>query len=228
MVGCYNEEDYSKFKDFTNKHTNFIYKPINENCGHGIQAFNLEGKDNIDNFFHKKLSEGPFVLEEFINQGTELSTIHSKSINTLRVNTIVIGTEVLINAMTLRIGVGNSIVDNAGSGGIYASVDYKNGIIQSNARNYLGDHYNYHPDTKVQIIGYKLPDWEECLKLIKQIALHIKGTNLISWDLAYSDRGWIMVEGNAVGSWDILQSNLQIGLKPMLLSRIDNFFSTKL
>ena len=33
-----------------------------------------------------------------------------------------------------------------------------------------------------------------------------------------------MVEGNAVGSWDVLQSNLQKGLKPMLFSRIDRYF----
>lgn len=226
VLGCYDEKDYRKFVDFVTKYPTFIYKPISDNCGHGVKIFDIKEEQNINAFFHTQLSKGPFVVEELITQGNELAAIHPESINTLRVNTIVIGAEVLINAMILRIGIGNSIVDNAGSGGIYASVDCKNGIIQSSARDYIGNHYNFHPDTKIQIIGYKLPEWKECLETIKKIALHVKGSNLVSWDLAYSTKGWIMVEGNAVGSWDVLQSNFQTGLKPMLISRIDKFFSS--
>ena len=33
-----------------------------------------------------------------------------------------------------------------------------------------------------------------------------------------------MVEGNAVGSWDVLQSNRQLGLKPYLYSLLDEYF----
>lgn len=227
VVGCYNPNDYELFIEFIEKHQNFIYKPINDNCGHGVQSYYIKCKDKANIFFNEKISKGPFVCEEIISQGQELAILHPNSINTLRVNTIVIEKEVLINAMILRIGVGNSIVDNAGSGGIYASIDYKNGIIQSSARDYRGNYFNFHPDSNVQIIGYMIPEWEECLKTIKKIALKVKGTNLVSWDLAYSDKGWIMVEGNTVGSWDVLQSNLQIGLKPLLFSRIDKFFSHK-
>ena len=52
----------------------------------------------------------------------------------------------------------------------------------------------------------------------------MEGSTLIAWDIAYSERGWLMVEGNAVGSWDVLQSNLQIGLKPRLFMLMDKYF----
>ena len=51
-------------------------------------------------------------------------------------------------------------IDNAGSGGIFASVDYENGIVQSDAIDFRGNHYNFHPDTNAQIVGFRLPEWQ--------------------------------------------------------------------
>ena len=211
------------FIRFALKHKTFVLKPVSDNCGHGVQFITLE-ENEILAFFNDRISRGAFVSEEPIKQGEKLKVLHPESINTLRVSTFVLGDEVLINAIVLRIGSGSSVVDNAGSGGMYASVDIENGIIQSNARDYKGREYNFHPDTKVKIIGHQLPEWNSLLDTVKSIAKHKEGSNLIAWDLAYSTKGWIMVEGNAVGSWDVLQSNLQRGLKPMLYSRIDNYF----
>lgn len=224
VIACYSPEDKDLFVTFARKHKTFVLKPVSDNCGHGVQFTTLE-ENEILAFFNDRIRRGPFVAEEPIDQGVELKVLHPESINTLRVSTFVLGDEVLINAIVLRIGSGSSVVDNAGSGGMYASVDIENGIIQSNARDYKGREYNFHPDTKVQIIGHKLPEWDSLLDTVKSIAKHKEGSNLIAWDLAYSTKGWIMVEGNAVGSWDVLQSNLQRGLKPMLISRIDNFFN---
>lgn len=226
VCACYSGDDLGKFIDFTKKHTTFIVKPIAENCGHGVRFIDLKDIDE-NTFFKNTISNGAFIIEEPIAQGTELKALHPESVNTLRVSTFVLNEEVLINAATLRIGAGPSIVDNAGSGGMYASVDFENGIVQTNARTYLGKEYNIHPDTQVQIVGYKLPDWKRLLETVTSIAKKEKGTNMVAWDLAWSEKGWIMVEGNAVGSWDLLQSNKQIGLKPMLFQRMDKFFEAQ-
>lgn len=226
VLACYSPRDKDLFVEFARKHKTFVLKPVADNCGHGVKFVTLK-EDEIDKFFDEHISKSAFVVEEPIRQGDELKVLHPESINTLRVSTFVLGDEVLINAIVLRIGSGSSVVDNAGSGGMYASVDIENGIIQSNARDYKGREYNFHPDTKVQIIGHKLPEWDLLLDTVKSIAKHKDGSNLIAWDLAYSTKGWVMVEGNAVGSWDVLQSNLQKGLKPMLFSRIDRYFKLK-
>lgn len=225
VCACYGSNDVKNFIEFTKKHATFVMKPIADNCGHGVKFVTLKENEKVS-FFNDAISHGAFIVEEPIMQGAELSVLHPESINTLRVSTFVLGNDVLINAVVLRIGAGASVVDNAGSGGMYASVDYENGIVQSNARTYLGLEYNIHPDTHVQIIGHKLPDWEQLLDTVRAIAKKQKGSNLIAWDLAWSVNGWVMVEGNAVGSWDVLQSNKQIGLKPMLFARMDKFLST--
>ena len=170
------------------------------------------------------INKGAFVVEEVIVQGEELSAMHPQSVNSLRVVTFVLGNEVHILGVTWRIGVGDAVMDNAGSGGIYASIDPQYGFVQTDAINYNGKHFNVHPDTNIQIVGYKLPKWNEALSLIHEMAITVKGTTLISWDIAYSSNGWLMVEANDNGDWSIIQSNKKIGKKAELYSYIDAYF----
>lgn len=223
MIGCYNANDKETFIDFISRHDVFIFKPINEHSGHGIKIMHSSAI-NPEIFFTENIKIGGFVLEELIQQGLELAAIHPQSINSVRVVTFVINGDVKIIGATLRIGCGNSYVDNAGSGGMFASVDIINGIIQTDAINYKGEHFNFHPNTGIQIVGFKLPQWSEALILINEMATNIEGTTLISWDIAYSNKGWVMVEANDNGAWRILQSNMKIGLKPILFSYMDEYF----
>ena len=116
-------------------------------------------------------------------------------------------------------------MDNAGSGGIYASVDFKYGFIQTDAVNYRGEHFNVHPDTKVQIVGFQMPKWNEALDLINEMATAVKGTTLVSWDIAYSTKGWLMIEANDNGDWSLMQSNKKIGKKNELFSYMDQYLA---
>ena len=224
MIGCYNAKDKKTFIDFVSRHERFIFKPMNEHSGHGIKILNST-QINSDLFFDESISKGEFVVEELIQQGKELSLIHPYSINSLRVVTFVINRNVKIIGATLRMGCGEAFTDNAGSGGIYASVDFQHGIIQTDAVNYKGEHFNFHPTTDVQIIGLKLPKWLEALDLIEKITTNVEGTTLISWDIAYSNNGWVMVEANDNGDWSILQSNKKEGLKSVLYSSMDEYFN---
>lgn len=69
-----------------------------------------------------------------------------------------------------------------------------------------------------------MPEWGEALSLIKAMATKVKGTTLIAWDIAYSDKGWLMVEANENGDWSIIQSNKQEGKKAELHSYMDRYF----
>lgn len=218
--------DQSKFIDFISRHKRVICKPIGEHSGHGIKILNIE-EINPSECFNELLEHGECVIEEVITQGDALAQLNPTSVNTCRFTTFTINHEVEVIACTLRMGVGKNQLDNAGLGGIYASVDPVSGIIISDARNYNGDHYLFHPTTKIAIPGFVLPQWDQALQLIRNMALHIPGTTLISWDIAYSTDGWCMVEANDNGAWEILQSNLNIGLKEKLYRLMDRFFNQK-
>lgn len=227
VLGCFSDKDYPAFESFITNHQEFIYKPLNEHSGHGIAKYKTDEACRLE-FFNEKLKSGAFIVEELINQGTETAVMHPQSVNSFRVVTFTIKNNVNILGVTWRIGTGNAIMDNAGSGGIYAGVDPKLGIVETDSVNYKGKHFNVHPDTGVQIIGYKLPQWNEALSLIHDMAIHVKGTTLISWDIAYSDRGWLMVEANDNGDWSIMQSNKKIGKKTELYTYMDTYFRERL
>lgn len=113
---------------------------------------------------------------------------------------------------------------NAGAGGIYASVDIKEGIVNSIARDNAGNQHLRHPDSKVVIPGFCIPKWTDALSLVRKMALTVPGATVISWDLAYSNKGWLMVEGNDVGDPYLLQAPLQKPIKENLLSLIDDYY----
>ena len=74
--------------------------------------------------------------------------MHPASVNSFRVATFVVDEEVHIFGITWRIGVGNAVMDNAGAGGIYASVNPVHGFVQTDAMNYRGEHYASTPIQK--------------------------------------------------------------------------------
>ena len=224
VLGCHSESDKKSFSSFVEKHKCFVFKPLEEHSGHGIKIVDANNVD-VDTFFTEMLKKGAFIVEELIEQGEELAVMHPQSVNSLRVVTFAIGDKVNIIGVTWRIGVGDAVMDNAGSGGIYASVDFKYGFIQTDAVNYRGEHFNVHPDTKVQIVGFQMPKWNEALDLINEMATAVKGTTLVSWDIAYSTKGWLMIEANDNGDWSLMQSNKKIGKKNELFSYMDQYLA---
>lgn len=227
LVAVYSMTDFLAFKDFVRVHRNFIFKPLTGHSGMGIKIYrNFEG--NEDDFFNQMLEKGAFVLEELIEQASPLKDLHPQSINTVRIATFRNGEEVSIIGAGVRMGAGGSTVDNAGAGGLYAGVDVEYGLIHSVGRDNLNNRYTLHPDTGCKIVGFELPEWENALELVNKVAKEKHGATMIAWDLAYSTKGWLVVEGNDVGDLRVLQAPYQIGLKYKYIELIDKYFLLKI
>jgi glutathione synthase/RimK-type ligase-like ATP-grasp enzyme len=225
VLGIYTNNDFDLFEEFTKKHSSFIFKPLNEHSGKGIELISTKDID-VRLFFENKLSRGSFVVEEVIQQGEEVAKMHSACINSFRVVTFRLpNNDVKIIGVTWRIGSGNSVMDNAGAGGMFAVVNPELGYVETSARRYNTEEYYIHPDSGVIIPGFQLPKWEEAKEMIKNIALSLPEATMISWDLCYSNKGWMMIEANDNGDWSIIQSNKKIGLKPYLYSLMDKHFN---
>ena len=216
-------EDKDSFLNFIRKHPKFIYKPLSDHSGHGIVVVDSMKIDN-EIWFEDKIKNSPGIIEEIVKQGEELNKLNPSSLNTCRIVTFTIKDKVYIVGGVLRMGIGNAITDNAGSGGIYAAINTKTGVVISDAKNHLNEHFLLHPTTHSLIPGFQLPQWPEALELINRMAKHRNGATLVSWDIAYSHKGWLMIEGNDNGAWRIIQSNLDIGKKKLLYSLMDQYF----
>lgn len=194
----YDETDRDGFLEFVAKHPKFIYKPSDDSGGRGIEILDLSTVKNPTEIFDILLSQGCGIVEELIEQGQELAQFHPDSINTIRVVTFLNDegkTEILWSF--LRMGMGGNHTDNMSSGGLSAMIDPENGIIYSAGRDWKGDECVYHPDTHVQLVGFKIPEWDKAKELINEVALVIPQIRFVGWDIAYSTKGWVLIEGNS-------------------------------
>ena len=76
-----------------------------------------------------------------------------------------------------------------------------------------GNKYLVHPDSLIPFKGERIPDWQLLLDTVEHIHRTCMPDHIyISWDFAYSQKGWILVEGNW-GQFIAQQTSTKIGYK---------------
>lgn len=193
--------DFEKFKAFAQKHPQFIAKPFDGANGRGIKKFDVEGKD-LSAFFGELLGiyKKGCVIEELIVQCEAMARMHPSSVNTVRLSTVKLNDRTVITHPFWRVGQGGNVVDNGGSGGIICELDIDTGKITATADE-LGRPYAVHPDSKVEMIGYQIPRFEEAKALAIELAEVIPDNRFTGWDLALTDDGWVLQEANDRGGF---------------------------
>lgn len=199
----FNNCTYKDFKCFISKHKEIMIKPVDGMCGHGIEKIFItnEKEKNLYNYIKSK---GNVIIEEVIKQHKTLNKMYAGSINTCRIVTILKDDEVNVVASYLRIGNGN-FVDNFNSGGMVVPINKETGTIEYNALDKAHNLYEKHPVTGTKFIGFKIPMWEDVLKLVKDAGKVVPEVKLIGWDVGISDKGPLLVEANNFPGHDIYQ-----------------------
>ena len=146
------------------------------------------------------------LLEEPIIQHDKMNELNPSSVNTCRLVSIMNKKdEVTILASFIRIGNGSNVVDNFNSGGMTAKVDVNTGKIIENAVNKEGHVFEKHPLSGTMINGFEIPYFNEAKKLVKEAARRSKNVRYVGWDVAITNNGPLLVEGNQYPGHDIYQ-----------------------
>lgn len=228
IYGSFIKHGYATLADFqannksaenvlSNKSGKIVLKSIYGECGNGIEVMSVKGLDS--EAILKRLKEsGNDFAEEFVIQHKDLMRLSPSGLNTMRIITqLNKKDEVEILGTILRISI-NSVVDNWHAGNIAAPVNLSTGIVEGPAF-YMDitkpDEYD-HPITGVKIKGFQVPYWKEALQMAKDAALYNKRNRSIGWDIAVTDNGPDLIEGNH--DWDkvLWQRSVKIGLKPLI------------
>jgi len=182
-----------------------IYKPINGSGGHGIEAFWVN-KDNIKELYACLRSYPIGVIEEYVVQHPEMNRLCSACINTVRVVSISSNSKPVTKSgkyldlayCAVRIGRGDSVVDNNHSGGMIAAVDQDTGKILTSAADQDGNVYEYHPVTLTAIKGFTIPYFFEAIELVRKIIIEKEIEGYLGWDVAISANGPVIIEVNYI------------------------------
>ena len=200
-----------------NKSGKIVLKWTYGQCGLRIKV--LSARDLDSEAMIKYLQEtGNDFVEEFVVQNKDLMRLAPSGLNTLRIVTrLNSNDEVEILGTTLRISI-NASIDNWSAGNIAAPINPTTGIVDGPAfyKDITRPDEYRHPITNVEIIGFKIPYWKEALQLAKDAALFNKNNKCIGWDIAITDDGPELIEGNNNWCKVFWQLSAKKGLKSLL------------
>lgn len=220
--------DYQTFLDFTHKHYMFIAKEEAGSLGLNISIYHITDHSNIKQIFFNILQKGGCVCEEMIVQSNDLGQFNKSSVNTIRFMSMYDdGNFYKIFAM-LRTGRDGSFVDNASRGGVFAEIDVETGIVISDGYTKTRlEHFEHHPDSNVKFKGFKIPKWNELIETIKEMHKKVYPVKLVGWDMALTDQGWVIVEGNGkpnISSMQVVHyKTYGCGLKKEIMSALKKY-----
>ena len=208
------------FSSFVKKYPVIIVKPIDGKCGKGIEKITVDGETDVKKLYSSLLENGQVLAEEFIRQHKDLMKLFPNSLNTLRLVTINYKGKVSLVFAGIRMGMGNSVVDNLNSGGLAAVIDKETGIISTPGADKIGETFEKHPDTGTEIIGFEIPKFAEAVATVKEAATVVPQIGYAAWDIAVSDDDVQLIEGNQYPGHDIYQMPCHItdgyGILPVL------------
>ncbi len=201
------EDDYNLFLSFLTKHRELVVKRVEFSRGRDVQLIKYEDSVPEDIFrqLMDDIDDKGYIVEEKIKQHQDMLCLNPSSVNTVRIPTLLTENGVEIFNPVIRIGRAGSFVDNAAQGGILAAVDKVSGIVYTKGRTENNQSFVIHPDSGIVIPGFKVPEWDSLVEIVKEAALVVRTTKYVGWDMAYSDRGWVIVEGNNFGQPSILE-----------------------
>lgn len=187
------------------KENAFVLKPCLGSCGGENVSFH-ENK-NLKEIIKllDKLPSNNVIFQEPIQQHKILSDIHKESVNSLRIMTLQLNNKIHYLQGVLRMGVGNSKVDNAMSGGIYCGINL-DGSLKNKAFDLYGKEFSKHPQGYV-FKDTVIPGYEKAVEMVKKEAEKMAHFRMISWDVAIDkDAEPVLIEANLqMGDIDILQ-----------------------
>ena len=150
------------------------------------------------------------IVQRRVEPHSALANLTSGALPTIRVTTCLDergNPEIVGGVFRMAIG-GNRTVDNLHAGGIASNVELDDGSLSSasdlgmNAKLGWLDH---HPDTRARITGRRLPLWIDTKALAIRAHRSFADRVLVGWDIAITEDGPVIVEGNSSPDLDILQ-----------------------
>lgn len=210
----YLDNNYEEFVKFCDNKKDFIAKPVGGSGGEGIELIKVD-KKNYKKTYEYLVSNNKLLIEEKIIQNKKIGMLNKTSVNTFRIVSFFDGKETHILNVVFKIGNGG-VTDNFTSGSMYTFVRDGKIIVPAIDRN---DNIFYeHPISKINIVGYEIPNYDKAIDLVKECAKKVPEVKYVGWDVAITDSDAVIIEGNCFpGVYQIKPSFVKekVGLIPI-------------
>ena len=195
--------DISKAQDVL-KNLKCFGKPTVDSCSGNMCAV-YDFNDGVDALSGKTSLEvieamgRDFCFQEIVSNCDSVRNIHPQSLNTFRITTYLWNNKVYHFPVIMRLGKGNSVLDNAHQGGMFIGLS-DDGYLSECAFTEFQDRYYTHPDSGVVFKGYRIPETTSAIDAVEKIHQRIPQLGMISWDVVVNDKNEvIIIEMNVKG-----------------------------
>ena len=210
----------SEFIRFCKERDSFFVKQNDSFGGLGVQKITLSENTDLERLYASLGRNGYDLAEETIQQHPEMDRLCARSINTLRITTLLddLGKPHCVYSL-LRVGNGKKDVDNVTSGGMYTLVG-EDGVLHYPAFcDKTASYYEKHPVSGTCFAGFRIPYFQEAVELCLTASQKVPQMRYIGWDVAISPTGPRLVEGNSFPGYDMPQNHRfhpdGCGLRPL-------------
>jgi len=213
------------FARFCEGRKNVFAKPVSDFGGSGITREKITADTDLGKLYERLRGRGQYLVEEEIIQHDKMKPLSPSSVNTLRIVTIFHGGKAEVLYAVVRMGVReDACVDNTCSGGLYAPVS--GGVIEKPAfRDSTGEYFENHPTTGIPLVGYEIPMFGEALELCKRAAAVFPEVGYVGWDVAVTQSGPVLIEGNALPNYTLCQNYRYTNNRTGILPRINQILN---
>lgn len=208
------------FREFCEGKIRFFAKPVNECGGTGVERFTIAEYKNVDEIYSELIEKKCFMVEQEIEQHSEMNRLASSAVNTLRIVTLFHKGEFHLMYAMIRISNGTRCVDNICSGGMYSPIETDGFIRKPPYCTETGEFYESHPVTGCKFVGFEIPFYKEAIDLVAKASAKFPEMAYLGWDVAITPTGPILLEANNMPGYDIAQNyghldpDKKVGLKP--------------
>ena len=211
--------------DFRGK--DLFSKFANRYCGQGATAWTYSDErysDGANSFTLERLkrhlcslsSEFPVILQMRLKPHADLRPISGQALSTVRVVTAKRPKhQPEVALAVLRMATGATAADNFALGGIAAPIDLQDGSLGVAVDKDSLDHgrfYSRHPDSDSEIAGRHIPHWPKVKQLAVAAHQVFETVPSVGWDVAVTDEGPVLLEGNAIWCTELAQISHQMPL----------------
>lgn len=198
------EDNYQDFEKFLDSHEIFMSKPYDGLGGADVKKEYTKDITNRKEYFENCIKNRIF-LEELVIQHPEMNKLCDKSVNTMRIMTFNNHGKPEIIWMGLRVGNGVNAIDNFHAKGMAVNIDMETGKLIGKAIDKDLNEYEEHPVSYIKFDRFQIPYFEEAKKMVLEACLESNKILVVGWDVAISDKGPVIIEGNRRPGFDLVQ-----------------------
>ena len=205
------ETDCKAFAGFLSGKKRVFAKMVDQYGGKGIESIDAESETDLLALFERLKAAKMYCVEQEIVQHRDMDRLSDSSVNSVRITTLEKDGEIHIIYSLVRMSDGTSYVDNISSGGMYCPLNESGRTTAGAFCDRTGEYYTKHPKTGLEFEGFQVPYFDKAKALVKQAASLVSEIRYVGWDVAITESGPVLIEGNVIPGYDMCQNHHHLG-----------------